>query len=82
MCSPPGTMEPPAADVLHELQLLPPGQTKALGVTRLLKQLGVKPENVLAIGDSESDVDTLKLVGKPVPVPGIAQSWELLSDCP
>ena len=55
----------PAADAVCALQLLPPGQTKAVGVGRLLKQLGVKPEQMLAIGDSESDVSTLQLAGKP-----------------
>ena len=42
------------------MQLLPPGQSKAVGVQRLLKQLQVLPQQMLANGD----IDMLKLAGK------------------
>ena len=52
------------ADAPDSLQLLPPGQSKATGVQRLLKQLGVNAANMMAIGDSESDVEILNMAGK------------------
>ena len=52
----------PASDMLSA-QLLPPGQSKAVGVGRLLKQLDVQPAEMMAVGDSESDIEILKMAG-------------------
>ena len=53
-----------ASDLLRA-QLLPPGQSKAVGVGRLLKQLDVQPAEMMAVGDSESDIEILKMAGEP-----------------
>lgn len=51
------------AAVLTSLEVLPKGGSKANGVLTLLKDLGVAPENVMAIGDGENDASMLKMVG-------------------
>ena len=53
----------PRSDLIS-VQLLPPGQSKAVGVGRLLKQLDVQPAEMMAVGDSESDIEILKMAGK------------------
>ena len=46
------------------LEFLPRGASKGAAVERLLKRLGVNPENVLALGDGENDVEMLRLAGR------------------
>jgi HAD superfamily hydrolase (TIGR01484 family) len=43
------------------MQVLPPGASKGAGVARLLKELGVRPEELMAIGDGENDVEMLQV---------------------
>ncbi|KAL2641506.1 hypothetical protein R1flu_009093 [Riccia fluitans] len=45
------------------LEILPPGQSKGAGVKMLLDHLGVHPEEVMAIGDGENDIEMLELAG-------------------
>ncbi|CAN8062242.1 unnamed protein product [Agarophyton chilense] len=45
------------------LEVLPPNSSKGDGVRRLLDDLDVHPDNVLAIGDAENDLELLKMVG-------------------
>lgn len=45
------------------LEVLPPDASKGDGVRRLLEHLNIKPQNVLAIGDAENDVQLLEMVG-------------------
>jgi Cof subfamily protein (haloacid dehalogenase superfamily) len=47
----------------HMLEILPPGASKGAGVQRLLDDLGIAPENMLAIGDGENDVEMLRMAG-------------------
>jgi Cof subfamily protein (haloacid dehalogenase superfamily) len=49
--------------VLTSLEVLPKGMGKAVGVKSLLKIMGANPENTLAIGDGDNDLDMLKMVG-------------------
>lgn len=44
------------------LEVLPPGSSKGEGVSVLLKHIGVSPENVMAFGDGENDVEMFSLV--------------------
>lgn len=50
------------------LEVLPKGASKAAGVRVVLEKLGVAPENVLAMGDAENDVEMLKLAGVCIPL--------------
>ncbi|BBN10357.1 probable rRNA maturation factor [Marchantia polymorpha subsp. ruderalis] len=45
------------------LEILPPGQSKGAGVKLLLDNLGVHPEEIMAIGDGENDIEMLELAG-------------------
>ncbi|PNH03878.1 hypothetical protein TSOC_010023, partial [Tetrabaena socialis] len=45
------------------LEVLPLGASKGSGLSWLLAHLGVKPENVMALGDGENDVEMLQLAG-------------------
>lgn len=48
--------------ILLELpvQVLPLSLSKYVGVTKLLEALGLKKENLMALGDGENDIDMLK----------------------
>ncbi|KAJ4952868.1 hypothetical protein NE237_029700 [Protea cynaroides] len=43
------------------LEIVPPGTSKGSGVRMLLDHLGVTPEEIMAIGDGENDVEMLEL---------------------
>lgn len=45
------------------LEVLPQGASKGAGLQVVLDKLGIAPENVLAMGDAENDVEMLKLAG-------------------
>ncbi|CAM9243283.1 unnamed protein product [Choristocarpus tenellus] len=45
------------------LEVLPPGSSKGTGVEALLLHLGISPEEVVALGDEENDLDMLRMVG-------------------
>lgn len=45
------------------LEVLPPGASKCAGMQMVLKRLDISPENVLAMGDAENDIEMLKLAG-------------------
>lgn len=45
------------------LEILPHGASKGAGVKILLDHLGVQPEEVMAIGDGENDIEMLQLAG-------------------
>ena len=53
-------MSPPDIDV-SLLQVLPPKASKAAGVEKLLEHLGIKAENLMALGDGENDIGMLKV---------------------
>lgn len=46
-----------------QCEVFAPGVNKGAGVARLLSHLGVAPEEALALGDAENDVEMLRLVG-------------------
>ena len=45
------------------LEVLPPSASKGAGVTRVLQHLGVSPDDVMALGDGENDIEMLQLAG-------------------
>lgn len=45
------------------LEIIPVGSSKGKGVKILLENLGVHPDEVMAIGDGENDIEMLDLVG-------------------
>ncbi|KAI5068300.1 hypothetical protein GOP47_0016645 [Adiantum capillus-veneris] len=45
------------------LEIIPVGSSKGKGVQILLDDLGVDPDEVMAIGDGENDIEMLELVG-------------------
>ena len=62
------------------LEVLPPGQSKATGVLRLLEFLGVERERVLAFGDGENDAGMLELAGCGVAVGNAAPEARAVAD--
>ena len=46
---------------LWRLQILPAGASKGIGVGKLLEHMGVAPENLMALGDGENDVEMLQV---------------------
>ena len=45
------------------VMILPPGVNKATGLAAALDELGIAPENVVAVGDAENDREMLELCG-------------------
>jgi Cof subfamily protein (haloacid dehalogenase superfamily) len=45
------------------LEILPPNVSKGGALKSLLKDLSIKPEEVMAIGDAENDLEMIQLVG-------------------
>lgn len=45
------------------LEILPPGGSKGTALKLLLKDMKVAPENVMAIGDAENDIEMIQLAG-------------------
>jgi Cof subfamily protein (haloacid dehalogenase superfamily) len=45
------------------LEILPPNISKGGALKSLLKDLGIKPEEVMAMGDAENDLEMIELVG-------------------
>jgi len=51
---------------LSILDILPPGCSKGSAIGRLAETLGVRREEIMAIGDNYNDVEMLNFVGQPV----------------
>lgn len=45
------------------LEILPPGGSKGTALKLLLKDMKVAPENVMAMGDAENDIEMIQLAG-------------------
>ena len=56
------------ANVPEMVELLPPGASKGAALRALLRDLGIDPQHVLAIGDGENDVEMIQMVGVGVAV--------------
>jgi Cof subfamily protein (haloacid dehalogenase superfamily) len=68
------------AAVLTSLEVLPKNGGKANGVRTLIKDLGVAPENIMAIGDGENDIEMLKLAGLGVAMGNAAAEVKAAAD--
>lgn len=66
--------------VLTSLEILPKGTGKGQGVKTLLRQLAANPENVMAIGDAENDVEMLQVAGFAVAVKNAAEKTKAVAD--
>jgi Cof subfamily protein (haloacid dehalogenase superfamily) len=51
------------AGVPQMVEILPPNASKGTALKQLLKDLKIAPENVMALGDAENDVEMLQLAG-------------------
>lgn len=47
----------------YMVEILPHGASKGDGVRRLLEELNIDPQNMLAIGDGENDIEMLQMAG-------------------
>lgn len=45
------------------LEVLPQGASKAAGIEVVLETLGIKPNEVMALGDAENDLQMLEMAG-------------------
>jgi Cof subfamily protein (haloacid dehalogenase superfamily) len=59
------------------LEIMPPGGSKGAALRQLLKDMKVAPENVMAIGDAENDIEMIKLAGIGV---AMGQSHQAVKD--
>lgn len=57
------------------LEVLPPNTGKGVALKHVLKDLGIKPEKAMAIGDGENDIDMFTLVGLSV---AMGNAWDVV----
>lgn len=51
------------AGVPEMVEILPPGASKGAALRKLAGELGIAPENILAIGDAENDIEMIQYAG-------------------
>ena len=68
------------ANLPFMLEVLPPGASKGAALKRLLKDLNIPADSVLAIGDAENDVEMIKLAGIGVAVGNATQAAKDAAD--
>jgi hypothetical protein len=57
------------------MEILPPNTGKGAALKELLADLGIAPENALAIGDGENDIDMFQLVGLGI---AMGNAWDIV----
>ena len=66
------------------LEFMPKGINKAYGLTQLINQLNLKPENVMAMGDEANDLSMISWAGYGVAmanaVPAVKEEARIISD--
>lgn len=62
------------------LEVLPPGASKGSALKTLIKEMDVKPEEVLAIGDAENDIEMLQLAGIGVAMGNASEKLKAVAD--
>ncbi|MBI1258806.1 MAG: HAD-IIB family hydrolase, partial [Chloroflexi bacterium] len=68
------------AGVPWMVEILPPGTSKGVALKQLLKDMKVNPENILAVGDAENDIEMLQLAGIGVAMGQAAQNVKDAAD--
>lgn len=62
------------------LEVLPPGASKGDGLRRLLDDLAIDPQHVIAFGDAENDLEMLQMVGLGVAMGNATDSVKAVAD--
>ncbi|MBL3717046.1 Cof-type HAD-IIB family hydrolase [Lactococcus muris] len=66
------------------LEFMPKGINKAFGLSKLIEQLGLTPDNVMAMGDEENDLSMISWAGYGVAmknaVPTVKKAANIISD--
>ncbi|KAF8085578.1 hypothetical protein N665_0663s0022 [Sinapis alba] len=62
------------------LEIVPPGTSKGNGVKMLLSHLGVSPNEIMAIGDGENDIEMLELASLGVAMSNGAEKTKAVAD--
>lgn len=62
------------------LEIVPPGTSKGNGVKMLLSHLGVSPNEIMAIGDGENDMEMLELASLGVVMSNGAEKTKAVAD--
>lgn len=64
----------------NTLEILPYGASKGKSMLALLREMQISPENVMAIGDGENDVEMLKFAGLGVAVGNASEMTKRVAD--
>ncbi len=62
------------------LELVPEGTSKATGLQELLREYGVRPEEMMAVGDGDNDLEMLQLAGLGVAVANATSGLKQVAD--
>lgn len=68
------------ANVNGILEVLPANTSKGKAVMRVMKDLNIPPENTMAIGDGENDIEMLQAVGTKVAMGNAVQQLKDIAD--
>lgn len=68
------------AGVPYMMEILPPGASKGAMLKVLLKELGIAPEEMLAAGDAENDIEMVQMAGVGVAVGNASESLKKVAD--
>ena len=69
-----------SAGVPHMLEILPNGASKGNALRALLKEMNVDPQDVIAVGDAENDIEMLQLAGLGIAVGNAAASLKAVAN--
>lgn len=75
-----GSIHLTRAQVEGILEILPANTSKGKAVMRVMKDLNIPPENVMAIGDGENDIEMLQAVGTSVAIGNAVQPLKDVAD--
>ncbi len=66
--------------VVEFIEVLPPGASKGRGVKMVLDDLGILPQEMLAVGDGENDLGMLQMAGVGVAMGNASPSLKAIAD--
>ena len=75
-----GTATLMSGGVGNMLEIMPPNASKGKALKMLLREMGIRAEHVLAIGDAENDLEMIQVVGIGVAVGNAQQALKDVAD--
>ncbi|MFO7323300.1 MAG: HAD family hydrolase [Chloroflexota bacterium] len=68
------------AGIPEMVEVLPPGASKGAALRIMLRNMGINPANVMAMGDAENDIEMLQVAGLGVAVGNASEALKAAAD--